>query len=255
MRGQGTAVTLTQSVASLGLTLPPSYISRPNGQVAQLVEQRTENPRVGGSIPSLATRVKQRTLQIRSLVVASPRLAFRCLERHPAGPDCWPLGRRSSSPWSPRAARARERRPSRCLKVSSDTRSFRRPGASRPGPGNSGLIATRGSCSPIPQARSSARWPSSWPPPSGLRPDSRCRSLRYRRPTTRPMPYRSDSHYTRPPASRRATAWLSPSGVRSSRLRRRPGYSTGFKRSGSSSRRSWNVGSARLVYGGEASRR
>jgi hypothetical protein len=25
------------------------------GQVAQLVEQRTENPRVGGSIPSLAT--------------------------------------------------------------------------------------------------------------------------------------------------------------------------------------------------------
>jgi hypothetical protein len=26
-----------------------------NGQVAQLVEQRTENPRVGGSIPSLAT--------------------------------------------------------------------------------------------------------------------------------------------------------------------------------------------------------
>ncbi|KXJ98066.1 MAG: hypothetical protein UZ17_ACD001002956, partial [Acidobacteria bacterium OLB17] len=25
-------------------------------QVAQLVEQRTENPRVGGSIPSLATK-------------------------------------------------------------------------------------------------------------------------------------------------------------------------------------------------------
>jgi hypothetical protein len=29
--------------------------SRPIGQVAQLVEQRTENPRVGGSIPPLAT--------------------------------------------------------------------------------------------------------------------------------------------------------------------------------------------------------
>jgi hypothetical protein len=29
------------------------------GQVAQLVEQRTENPRVGGSIPSLATEVGQ----------------------------------------------------------------------------------------------------------------------------------------------------------------------------------------------------
>ena len=27
------------------------------GQVAQLVEQRTENPRVGGSIPSLATTI------------------------------------------------------------------------------------------------------------------------------------------------------------------------------------------------------
>ena len=29
-----------------------------NGQVAQLVEQRTENPRVGGSIPPLATTQK-----------------------------------------------------------------------------------------------------------------------------------------------------------------------------------------------------
>jgi hypothetical protein len=27
------------------------------GQVAQLVEQRIENPRVGGSIPSLATKI------------------------------------------------------------------------------------------------------------------------------------------------------------------------------------------------------
>jgi hypothetical protein len=27
------------------------------GQVAQLVEQRTENPRVGGSIPSLTTNI------------------------------------------------------------------------------------------------------------------------------------------------------------------------------------------------------
>ena len=32
------------------------YNTRPlGGQVAQLVEQRTENPRVGGSIPPLAT--------------------------------------------------------------------------------------------------------------------------------------------------------------------------------------------------------
>ena len=28
------------------------------GQIAQSVEQRTENPRVGGSIPSLATTLK-----------------------------------------------------------------------------------------------------------------------------------------------------------------------------------------------------
>src|SRR5690606_41182907 len=31
--------------------------ARRDGQVAQLVEQRIENPRVGGSIPPLATRI------------------------------------------------------------------------------------------------------------------------------------------------------------------------------------------------------
>jgi hypothetical protein len=31
------------------------FLRDKRGQVAQLVEQRTENPRVGGSIPSLAT--------------------------------------------------------------------------------------------------------------------------------------------------------------------------------------------------------
>jgi hypothetical protein len=40
-------------------TLTPDHsaalIRLPWGQVAQLVEQGTENPRVGGSIPSLAT--------------------------------------------------------------------------------------------------------------------------------------------------------------------------------------------------------
>ena len=34
----------------------PSFFLDISGQVAQLVEQRTENPRVGGSIPSLAIR-------------------------------------------------------------------------------------------------------------------------------------------------------------------------------------------------------
>jgi hypothetical protein len=46
--------------------LPPACLcgpgSRPgpplHGQVAQLVEQRTENPRVGGSIPPLATIIQ-----------------------------------------------------------------------------------------------------------------------------------------------------------------------------------------------------
>ncbi len=41
---------------------PPAFLALPvvdapqNGQVAQLVEQRTENPCVGGSIPPLATK-------------------------------------------------------------------------------------------------------------------------------------------------------------------------------------------------------
>jgi hypothetical protein len=40
----------------LGVVPPTFYLPSPfPGQVAQLVEQRTENPRVGGSIPSLAT--------------------------------------------------------------------------------------------------------------------------------------------------------------------------------------------------------
>ena len=39
-------------------TRPPS-----GGQVAQLVEQRTENPRVGGSIPPLATTFRTALLR------------------------------------------------------------------------------------------------------------------------------------------------------------------------------------------------
>ena len=39
-------------------TCPSGILARlrQDGQVAQLVEQRTENPRVGGSIPPLATK-------------------------------------------------------------------------------------------------------------------------------------------------------------------------------------------------------
>ncbi len=34
-----------------------------HGQIAQSVEQRTENPRVGGSIPSLATTSNLTTIE------------------------------------------------------------------------------------------------------------------------------------------------------------------------------------------------
>ena len=38
------------------------YNPPPLGQVAQLVEQRTENPRVDGSIPPLATKIQRPTV-------------------------------------------------------------------------------------------------------------------------------------------------------------------------------------------------
>ena len=38
---------------------PRFYAEPPRAQVAQLVEQRIENPRVGGSIPSLGTSVSR----------------------------------------------------------------------------------------------------------------------------------------------------------------------------------------------------
>ena len=63
MGGDVAAVTLSEAKGPkslraekpLGRDGASSLYSRPSGQVAQLVEQRTENPRVGGSIPSLAT--------------------------------------------------------------------------------------------------------------------------------------------------------------------------------------------------------
>ena len=51
--------TVQVRLAGSDLTLPicgPFLYFPPHGQVAQLVEQRTENPRVGGSIPSLAIK-------------------------------------------------------------------------------------------------------------------------------------------------------------------------------------------------------
>jgi hypothetical protein len=51
---------------SQGLAVPalvwPAASGMPKAQVAQLVEQRTENPRVGGSIPPLGTSINQQIL-------------------------------------------------------------------------------------------------------------------------------------------------------------------------------------------------
>ena len=49
---------LTRAVSLFTIKNSPVYAGadKKRGQVAQLVEQRTENPRVGGSIPSLATK-------------------------------------------------------------------------------------------------------------------------------------------------------------------------------------------------------
>ena len=46
-----------------------------NGQVAQLVEQRTENPRVGGSIPPLAT-ISNQIPSLNSYALQSRKSAF-----------------------------------------------------------------------------------------------------------------------------------------------------------------------------------
>jgi hypothetical protein len=43
-----------------------------DGQVAQLVEQRIENPRVGGSIPPLATRFTSAARKSRRQVPKTP---------------------------------------------------------------------------------------------------------------------------------------------------------------------------------------
>ena len=46
-------------------------IEKPNAQVAQSVEQRTENPRVGGSIPSLSTILRPDEKSSRPFIFAA----------------------------------------------------------------------------------------------------------------------------------------------------------------------------------------
>ena len=52
---------------------PAAIMAVFGGQVAQSVEQRTENPRVGGSIPPLATTFQRPTLSGWAFSFASPR--------------------------------------------------------------------------------------------------------------------------------------------------------------------------------------
>ncbi len=53
-----------------------------HGQVAQLVEQGTENPRVGGSIPSLATTFYPFLNQINGKQINGVRLSYPRFHGH-----------------------------------------------------------------------------------------------------------------------------------------------------------------------------
>ena len=56
---------------------PSGPIAANDGQVAQLVEQRTENPRVGGSIPPLATINFSGYSKLHVVAFNSPNLSFQ----------------------------------------------------------------------------------------------------------------------------------------------------------------------------------
>ena len=78
---------------------PRSFPRPPRAQVAQLVEQRTENPRVGGSIPSLGTTFNpskinglgSRVLDMCSIRVVRPTIRENCdAYSVPASPEVLP---------------------------------------------------------------------------------------------------------------------------------------------------------------------
>ncbi len=99
------------------LILPPLPLSPAvgagsgSGWVAQLVEQRTENPRVGGSIPSPATLWCGSLVDLVVAVLGGAALAASGSGQFPPQPlccaDCWLTWqfRRSAEQPSPRAAR------------------------------------------------------------------------------------------------------------------------------------------------------
>jgi hypothetical protein len=55
------------------------YTAALDGQVAQLVEQRTENPRVRGSIPRLATKENKQLARLKRLGFLLSALRVRTL--------------------------------------------------------------------------------------------------------------------------------------------------------------------------------
>lgn len=57
-------------------------IDRVSGDVAQLVEQRTENPCVGGSIPSITTNTERETERERGNFVFLFLFLFLCQYQH-----------------------------------------------------------------------------------------------------------------------------------------------------------------------------
>jgi hypothetical protein len=50
--------------------MPPAILAGHIAQIAQLVEQRIENPRVGGSIPSLGTMYEEKAAVSAAFVVS-----------------------------------------------------------------------------------------------------------------------------------------------------------------------------------------
>ncbi len=71
------ALTLREAVVN-----PAGLSMRVSGQVAQSVEQGIENPRVGGSIPSLATIHIQRLMRVFAAPQQYPFAAVSSVCRH-----------------------------------------------------------------------------------------------------------------------------------------------------------------------------
>src|SRR5947208_16618245 len=74
----GLLTALCQQTAALDCAGSARHTTRPSGcaQVAQLAEQGTENPRVGGSIPPLGTNKPARLLSVRG-----PSVRFNIADR------------------------------------------------------------------------------------------------------------------------------------------------------------------------------